>query len=339
MPTSQQQESSGAILVVGGAGYIGSHMTRLLCESGYRVLVLDNLQAGYRDAVSDKAEFIYGDMADTALLSHVFSHNQIACVMHLASDIQVGESVINPLKYYHNNVLKTLELLEQMVEHEVEQFVFSSSAAIFGNPEYSPIDEQHPKAPLSPYGHSKLMIEQVLADYETAYGLRSVSLRYFNAAGAHPDGTLGERHLPETHLIPLVLQAASNRRDAITVFGNDYPTPDGTCVRDYIHVMDLCQAHLQAVEYLADGGTSIALNLGNGSGFSVNQVIECASGVTGVDIPVVYAERREGDPAILVADSNMASNVLGWQPKYNQLEVILLHAWQWEQQSDSWAVG
>lgn len=338
MSTSREQRKQICVLVVGGAGYIGSHMTRELCEANYRVLVLDNLQAGYRDAVSEKAEFIYGNMADRTLLAQIFSKNNINCVIHMASDIQVGESVSNPIKYYQNNVSNTLILLEQMVSHGVMNFVFSSSAAVFGNPEYVPIDELHPKIPLSPYGQSKLMVEQILTDYEIAYGLHSVSLRYFNAAGAHPDGTLGERHIPETHLIPLVLQAASGRRDAITVFGDGYPTPDGTCIRDYIHVIDLCSAHLQAIKYLETNKQSAAFNLGNGIGFSVRQVIDAAYRITAREIPTIYSERRKGDPAILIADSALACEQLGWEPEFSKLEIIVRHAWEWEKQADRWAV-
>ena len=326
-------------MVVGGAGYFGSHMVRMLVESGYQVLVLDNLQAGYRDAVWDGAEFVYGDMADKVLLTRIFTRHEIDCVMHFASDIQVGESVSEPIKYYKNNVLNTSILLEQMVRYKVSNFVFSSTAALFGDPQYTPIDEEHPKQPVSPYGHSKLMVEQMLADFDRAYGLRSVSLRYFNAAGAHPDGSLGERHKPETHLIPLVLQAASGRRENITVFGNDYPTPDGTCVRDYIHIQDLCTAHLKAISYLQDGKSTAAFNLGNGNGFSVKEVIDTARRVTGMDIPVIEAQRRDGDPAVLIADSTRAKKVLGWKPVYTELETIVRHAWAWEQQASRWANG
>ena len=250
--------------------------------------------------------------------------------MHFASFIQVGESVREPAKYYANNVTNTLNLLDAMLAQGVTKFIFSSSAAVYGEPISVPIDEQHPKQPLNPYGRTKWIIEQVLQDYDRAYGLRSISLRYFNAAGADPDGKLGERHEPETHLIPLVLQAASGRRKNIQVFGRDYDTPDGTCIRDYVHVTDLCAAHLLALNRLLDGETSAAYNLGNGNGFSVQQVIDAAHRVTGRDIPVEYAPRREGDPARLVADSTAARRALGWNPQLAELDTLIRHAWQWE---------
>ncbi|BAP55572.1 NAD-dependent epimerase/dehydratase [Thioploca ingrica] len=317
------------ILIVGGAGYIGSHMVKMLMRSGYHVVTLDNLATGYRDAVSG-GDFVFGDTADKLGLDSLFSGYTIDGVMHFASFIQVGESVQHPSKYYQNNVAATLNLLDAMVAHHIPALIFSSSAAIFGEPAYTPIDEQHPKQPINPYGLSKWMIEQILADYDQAYGLKSVCLRYFNAAGADPEGQLGERHEPETHLIPLVLQAASGRRQAITVFGQDYDTPDGTCIRDYIHINDLCQAHLLALEYLFQGGNSTAYNLGNGSGFSVTEVIEVAKQVTHKPIEVVMGERRMGDPARLVADSKQIQTQLGWQPQYADLATIVAHAWQWE---------
>lgn len=317
------------ILIVGGAGYIGSHMVKMLMRSGYHVVTLDNLSTGYRDAVSG-GDFVFGDTADKLGLERLFSGYSIDGVMHFASFIQVGESVQHPSKYYQNNVAATLNLLDAMVAHHIPALIFSSSAAIFGEPAYTPIDEQHPKQPINPYGLSKWMIEQILADYDQAYGLKSVCLRYFNAAGADPEGQLGERHEPETHLIPLVLQAASGRRQAITVFGQDYDTPDGTCIRDYIHINDLCQAHLLALEYLFQGGNSTAYNLGNGSGFSVTEVIEVAKQVTHKPIEVVIGERRMGDPARLVADSKQIQTQLGWQPQYADLATIVAHAWQWE---------
>jgi UDP-glucose 4-epimerase len=250
--------------------------------------------------------------------------------MHFASYIQVGESMREPVKYYQNNVTNTLNLLNAMQTFGVSRFIFSSTAAIFGEPQYTPIDEAHPKEPINPYGRTKLMVEQALADYDRAYGLKSVCLRYFNAAGADPDGQLGERHDPETHLIPLVLQAASGRRPQISVFGRDYDTPDGTCIRDYIHITDLCEAHWLAVQSLMDGAGSQAYNLGNGNGFSVQEVIAAAGRVTGRDIPVVDAPRREGDPARLVAASGQARKALGWSPAYADLDLIIRHAWGWE---------
>ena len=325
------------ILVVGGAGYIGSHMVALLGEAAHEVVTVDNLSHGYRDAVH-YGEFVEADLTDKDALDRLLSAGAFDAVMHFASYIQVGESVVEPAKYYENNVSNTLNLLDAMVKHGVKHFIFSSTAAIFGEPEYTPIDELHPTLPINPYGRTKLYVEQILADYDRAYGLKSVCLRYFNAAGAHPDGSLGERHVPETHLIPLVLQAASGRRDAISVFGRDYPTPDGTCVRDYIHVMDLCEAHLLALEKLVEDGESAAYNLGNGNGFSVQEVIDSAARVTGRAIKVVDAPRRDGDPAHLVADSTMAKRVLGWQPQYADLDTIIRHAWEWELKAGEWAV-
>ena len=317
------------ILVVGGAGYIGSHAVKMLLANDYNVVTLDNLSGGYRDAVVG-GDFILGDISDPNCLKNLFNNYNFAGVMHFASFIQVSESVENPGKYYQNNVAGTLNLLDIMVAHQVKNFIFSSTAAIFGEPQYVPIDEQHAKQPINPYGLSKWMIEQILADYEHAYGLKSICLRYFNAAGADPEGQLGERHNPETHLIPLVLQAASGKRKFISVFGQDYDTPDGTCIRDYIHINDLCQAHLLALEQLLAGANSNAYNLGNGEGFSVNHVIEVAKQVTGKIIPVKLAERRAGDPARLVADSKQAQIALNWQPKYTDLVKIITHAWQWE---------
>ena len=318
-----------SILVVGGAGYIGSHMVKLLAGSGADVITLDNLSRGYRDAVK-YGEFIQGDLGDPAVLDDVFINNQIEVVMHFAAFIEVGESVTYPARYYHNNFTNTQTLLDAMLRHDVGYFIFSSTAAIFGEPDYTPIDEKHRKLPINPYGHSKLMVEQLLSDYDRAYGLRSACLRYFNAAGADPDGDLGERHDPETHLIPLVLQAASGRREDIKVFGNDYPTDDGTCVRDYIHINDLCDAHLLALERIQKTDSSAQYNLGNGKGFSVKQVIDAAREVTGKDFKVTQDERRPGDPAVLVADAKLAKKELGWRPEYADLESIIETAWNWE---------
>ena len=317
------------ILVVGGAGYIGSHMVKRLLEHGHAPVTLDDLSTGHRDAVLGGA-FEQGSLADTERLDELLRRHRFDAVMHFASFIQVGESVRAPGKYYRNNVVNTLNLLDAMVRHGVRRFVFSSSAAVYGEPERVPIDESHPKRPVNPYGRTKWMVEQALEDYDRAHGLRSVSLRYFNAAGADPSGALGERHEPESHLIPLVLQAASGRRAQVEVYGRDYPTADGTCVRDYIHVADLCAAHLLALDHLDRTDASAAFNLGNGAGFSVQQVIDAAQAVTGKRLNVVDRPRRDGDAAVLVADAALARRVLGWQPQYADLETILRHAWQWE---------
>ena len=317
------------LLVVGGAGYIGSHMVLSLLEAGHDVTVLDDLSYGHRDAVPMDC-LVVGNIADAALLDRILSTDNYDGVMHFAAFIQVGESVLEPAKYYRNNFVNTQILLDAMVHHGIDNFIFSSTAAIFGEPQYIPIDEAHPLVPISPYGRSKLMVEQMLEDYEHAYGLRSICLRYFNAAGANPEGKLGERHEPETHLIPLVLQAASGRCQAITVYGTNYDTPDGTCIRDYIHVSDLCDAHLLAMARLVGGGASARYNLGNGNGFSVQEVIETARAVTGRDIPVVYGERRGGDAARLVADSHRIVAELGWRPRYAALKDMVAHAWRWE---------
>ena len=323
-----------AVLVVGGAGYIGSHMAKMLAQAGFGVVILDNLSTGFSDA-AHYGDLIRGDLFNQALLDRLFHEHAFVAVLHFAALSQVGESVRAPAQYYRNNMANTQNLLDAMHRHDVRRVIFSSSAAIFGESEYTPIDEMHPLRPTNPYGRSKRMVEEMLADYDHAYGLRSVSLRYFNAAGADPGGELGERHDPESHLIPLILQAASGRRRHISVFGNDYATDDGTCIRDYIHVWDLCQAHLLAVQHLLGGGKSLALNLGNGQGFSVQQVIDGARRVTGRDIVVRHEARRAGDPAVLVADSTQARALLGWQPQYADLDTILRHAWEWEQQKGS----
>jgi len=320
------------VLIVGGAGYIGSHMVKFLLDAGHEVVILDNLVSGFRDAVLG-GTFVHGDIADSVLLDDVFRNHGFDGVMHFASHIQVGESVRLPGKYYRNNLANTVNLLDAMVRHDVKRFIFSSTAAIFGEPSYVPIDEAHPRQPINPYGWSKWMVEQVLTDYDRAYGLKSVCLRYFNAAGAHPSGVLGERHEPETHLLPLVLRAASGRQEAIKVFGTDYDTPDGTCIRDYIHVVDLCDAHLLALQRLVDGAASDRFNLGNGNGFSVREVIDAAQRVTGRSVRVIAEGRRSGDPARLVADASRAREQLGWRPQFAQLETIIAHAWQWEQKT------
>jgi len=316
------------VLVVGGAGYIGSHMVKLLSLQGCHVMTLDDLSSGHRDSVL-AGEFIEGSCGDRALLDSVFSQGFDA-VMHFASFIQVGESIQQPDKYYENNFVNTLVLLDAMRAYDVNRFIFSSTAATYGVPQYTPIDEHHSQQPINPYGRTKLMVEQLLADYDKAYGMKSICLRYFNAAGADSEGQLGERHDPETHLIPLVLQAASGHRPHISVFGRDYDTPDGTCIRDYIHIEDLCSSHWLALQSLMNGADSQTYNLGNGNGFSVQEVIGTAERVTGRKIPVVDAPRREGDPARLVADSTLARDKLGWQPQYTDLATIIDHAWKWE---------
>lgn len=323
-----------SFLVVGGAGYIGSHMVKQLANAGHSVVVLDNLKTGFRD-LARYGELIVGDLADTGLLERLFSERHFDGVMHFAAASLVGESMQNPGKYYRNNVVNTLNLLEVMVRHDVKNFIFSSTAATFGEPEYIPIDEAHPQRPINPYGASKLMIERILQDFYAAHGLNSVALRYFNACGADPEGEIGECHDPETHLIPLILQAASGRRDSITVFGRDYATEDGTCIRDYIHIEDLCSAHALALEALASGDKqgALAYNLGNGQGYSVQEVIDVVKSVVANDqceLVVEEGARRAGDPARLVADATLARKELHWQPQFAPLETIVQHAWAWE---------
>jgi len=318
------------ILVAGGAGYIGSHMVLGLDATGFDVVTVDNLYSGHEDAVL-AGEFVKGDIGDAGFLDVLFERQRFDAVMHFAAHIEVGESVADPAKYYLNNFTNAQVLLDAMRRHDIGAFIFSSTAAIFGEPQYVPIDEAHPKSPINPYGRSKWMVEQLLEDFDKAYGLRSVALRYFNACGADPQCRIGERHDPESHLIPLILQAASGRRDRVTVFGDDYDTPDGTCVRDYIHVNDLCDVHLLALRGLLDGAGSDRFNLGNGQGFSVREVIDSARAVTGREIPEVHGERRAGDPAKLVADAKWAKSELGWDPRLADLDKIIAHAWAWEQ--------
>lgn len=324
------------ILVVGGAGYIGSHMVKMLAKNNYNPIVLDDLSTGF-EASARYGQLIKGSMADRNLLDKLFRNYKFSAVMHFASFSQVGESVVKPDDYYKNNFSNTLILLDAMVAHNVKQFIFSSTAAIFGNPVHPSINENHPKQAINPYGRSKWMVEQVLADYDTAYDLKSIALRYFNAAGADPDCELGECHDPETHLIPLVLQAALGERPAMTIFGDDYDTQDGTCIRDYIHIEDLCNAHLLAMGKLIHGAKSNSYNLGNGNGFSVRQVIQTVEEVLNIRVPVKMGPRRHGDPAILVADATKAKIELGWQPQYTHLGEIIRHAAAWEKkkQADS----
>ncbi len=322
------------ILVTGGAGYIGSHAVKALIGAGYEVIVLDNLVYGHRELVEEvlKVELIVGDISDRPLLDKLFASRNIAAVMHFSAYAYVGESVTDPAKYYRNNVIGTITLLEAMIAASIKQFVFSSTCATYGVPHTVPITEDHPQNPINPYGATKLMVERILQDFDVAYGLKSVYFRYFNAAGADPTGLLGEDHNPETHLLPLVLMAALGKRDSVAIFGTDYPTPDGTCIRDYIHVTDLADAHILGLEYLINGGDTSVFNLGNGQGFSVKEAIDTAKIVTGREIKVVMSDRRPGDPPILVGSSNKARNILGWEPKYPALKEILTHAWKWHQQ-------
>ena len=320
------------ILVTGGAGYIGSHAVLALQRAGYGVVVLDNLVYGHRDLVEKlQVELIVGDTNDRALLDELFATHNVTAVMHFSAYAYVGESVTDPAKYYRNNVIGTLTLLEAMLAASVKQFVFSSTCATYGVPKQVPIPEDHPQNPINPYGTTKLMVERILADFGVAYGLKSVCFRYFNAAGADPTGLVGEDHNPETHLIPLVLMTALGLRESVSIFGTDYPTPDGTCIRDYIHVSDLAGAHILGLKYLLQGGDTAVFNLGNGNGFSVKQVIDTARMVTGRDIKVVESDRRPGDPPILVGSSDKAREILGWESKYPDLQNIMNHAWQWHQ--------
>jgi len=319
------------VLVCGGAGYIGSHMAKWLAARDVAVTVLDNLSTGHREAVR-WGELVEADLLDPALLDRVFAGRRFDAVMHFCARSLVGESMQLPYDYYVNNVSGSLNLLQAMQRHGVERLVFSSTAAVFGQPLRDRIDEDHPKAPINPYGASKLMVERMLADAYTAYGLRSVALRYFNAAGASPEGDIGEAHTPETHLIPNVLRAALGTGPALKVFGDDYATPDGTCVRDYVHVDDLAQAHLLALAYMDSHAGAHAFNLGNSHGFSVREVIATAQQVTGQPIGFEMAPRRAGDPAVLVASSARARDELGWQPRYTTLAPIIESAWRWHQQ-------
>jgi len=326
--------TSPTVLVTGGAGYIGAHVVLALQQRGYRTVVLDNLSCGHREFVERalKAELVVGDTRDRDCLDALFRDRTIDAVMHFAANAYVGESVANPAKYYRNNVAGTLTLLEAMQAAGVQQFVFSSTCATYGIPQTIPIPEDHPQQPINPYGRTKLTVECMLQDFEAAYGLQSVTFRYFNAAGAEPNGTIGEAHEPETHLIPLILLAALGQRDAIQIFGTDYPTRDGTCIRDYVHVSDLAQAHVLGLDYLRRGGETAFFNLGNGNGFSVREAIAAAEAVTGRAIPAIETERRPGDPPSLVGSSERARRVLGWSPQYPELETLVAHAWQWHRQ-------
>lgn len=324
-------KNAQTVVIAGGAGYIGSHMVRMAQDSGYKVVVVDNLSTGHRNAVNGNAILRVGQIGDAEFMRQVLREFEPGCVMHFAAASLVGESMIHPAKYWQNNVVQTISLLDTMRECVVDQFIFSSTAAVYGNPVAPLITESHPRLPINPYGQSKLAVENVLADYSRAYKLRYTTFRYFNAAGAHPDGSIGEQHEPETHLIPLVLQVASGQREAIGRFGNDFDTRDGSCIRDYVHVQDLAAAHLLALQRLAAGGPSATYNLGNGAGHSVTEVIEAVRRVTGHAIAIRDDSRRAGDPPVLVADATLARSELGWKPQYPDIDSIIAHAWQWEQ--------
>lgn len=319
------------ILVTGGAGYIGSHCVKILVNKGYDVIVVDSLITGHQEAVDDRAKLYIGDIGDYAFMMQVFKENDIKGVIHFAAFSLVGESMTNPYKYYENNMGKTNVLLKAMVDSNVLNIVFSSTAATYGEPLKTPITETDPQNPTNVYGETKLSMEKMIRWYGTIYGLNNVALRYFNVAGAYPTGEIGEAHNPETHLIPLILQAASGRREAIKVFGTDYPTKDGTCIRDYIHMLDLIDAHILALNYLMNGGKSDYFNLGSGQGFSVLEMIEAAKEVTGMDFKVIYETRRPGDPAILIASSAKAKKILGWKPQHESIKEMIKDAWCWEQ--------
>jgi UDP-glucose 4-epimerase len=321
----------GKVLVCGGAGYIGSHMVKMLHQNGYEVVTFDNLSTGHRHAVK-WGQFVQGDLLNPDDLEALFRVHVFDSVMHFSARSLVAESMENPALYYRNNVTGTLNLLEQMRTSSVKQLVFSSTAATYGNPIRDRIDETHPQVPINPYGQSKLMVEQALRDYSRAYGIDSVSLRYFNAAGCDRDGELGEEHNPETHLIPNILRAAAGEKGyALKIFGDDYATPDGTCIRDYIHVEDLCHAHIKALEYLSHNRGAHAFNLGNGNGFSILQILESAQSIVGREIPYNVDSRRPGDPAILVADSCRAMKALQWRPEHISIDTIVKTAWKWFQ--------
>lgn len=316
------------VLVSGGAGYIGSHAVKELLDADHEVFVLDNLDKGHREAVDTRAHFIHGSTSDQEHLIDIFNSRKIEAVMHFAADIEVAESVIDPHKYYQNNFVNALNLLESMNKSGVKKIVFSSTAAVYGNPEKTPIEEIQARSPINPYGRSKMMTEMAIEDYSRAYGLGYAILRYFNVAGATPDASIGEDHKPESHLIPRILEGARDPNIEVMIFGTDYPTPDGTCIRDYVHVVDLVHAHVLALESLKEAEGEI-FNLGSESGFSVREVIEACQKVTGKSLRVVEKERRAGDPAVLIASSQKIKNKLKWEPKYPSIETIVKHAWNW----------
>lgn len=319
------------ILVLGGAGYIGSHTVYELIDRGEDVVIVDNLETGYKEAVHPKARFYQGDIRNRSFIDSVFDKEKIDAVIHFAANSLVGESMVNPLKYYDNNLCGTKVLLESMVAHNIDKIVFSSTAATYGEPERVPILETDKTEPTNTYGETKLSMEKMFKWTGKAHGLRFVSLRYFNACGAHKSGEIGEAHNPESHLIPLILQVPNKQRASISIFGDDYNTKDGTCIRDYIHVTDLAQAHILAVEYLMKGNESNIFNLGNGVGFTVKEVIETARKVTGDPIKAEIVPRRAGDPAVLIASSEKAKSVLGWKPEHADLEEIIASAWKWHE--------
>lgn len=316
------------ILITGGAGYIGSHTNKLLHQKGLQTIVYDNLSRGHREFVR-WGKFIQGNLADKAKLDSCFKNHAIDAVLHFCAFCYVGESSNHPAKYYHNNVVNTINLLDAMVEHGIQYIIFSSTCSTYGNPVKIPLMEDHPQHPINPYGKSKLLVEKILKHYEEAHGIRHINLRYFNAAGADPDGEIGEWHEPETHLIPIAMQVASGQRDHMQIFGTDYKTPDGTCVRDYIHVNDIAEAHLLALEYLQNGAASDVFNLGNGNGFSVRDVIQAVERISGKAVKVIEATRRPGDPPILIGSSEKAKTILNWQPGHPDLEDIIRTAWHW----------
>lgn len=319
------------ILITGGAGYIGSHTVRMMAQCGYELIVLDNLVYGHRESILDpEVELVVGDLGDSELVGRLFEYHDIEAVIHFAAYAFVGESVVDPEKYYINNIIAPLNLIATMRKYGCNTFIFSSTCATYGNPEYAPLDEKHLQNPINPYGQSKLMLEKIIKDYHKAYGFSYAFLRYFNASGASPDGLIGEDHNPETHLIPLILDAVNGDRPIITVFGTDYETTDGTCVRDYIHVEDLATAHIAAFEHLKAGKESIICNLGTGNGISVKEMIAAVEEVTGKTVPVIFGERRLGDPPYLYANAIHAKEVLGWEAKYKDVKDIIRHAWAWK---------
>ncbi len=322
------------ILIIGGAGYIGSHTNKIMNQNGYSTIVFDNLVFGHQEFVK-WGEFVLGDLSNKEQIRRCFQNNQIDAVMHFGAYAYVGESVIKPALYYQNNVVNTLNLLDAMREHDVRYFIFSSSCATYGMPQQVPITEEHPQKPINPYGKTKLMVEQILEDYDHAYGFKHVNLRYFNAAGADPDGEIGERHEPETHLIPLVIYAAQGKRENISIFGTDYATKDGTCIRDYIHVNDLADAHIKALEYLTESNQSAAFNLGNDNGYSVREIIEQVKKVSNRDFDVREEKRRPGDPPVLVSSSTKAIDILGWKPRYADIGTVIQTAWDWHCREES----